>query len=333
MTGHDGRAGAYVQAQLVGQSPAFRTVLDGLTRAALVTAPVLIHGRTGTGKELVARAIHYSGERRVRALVPVNCGGIPDGIFESELFGHVRGAFTDARTDREGLVARAAGGTLFLDEVDALSPKGQVALLRFLQDLEYRPVGASASTRSDARIIAASNADLAEAVERRTFREDLFFRLTVLSIAVPTLAEREGDVALLAAHFLPRISRRYRLPEKRLSGGTLRAMEAYDWPGNVRELENFLHNACVMTDGDLITQKPTRRLALGSRSRPVLDAEPFEPAAGFHAAKAAAIARFERSYLAQVIKEAGGNVTRAAEIAGTERRTLGKLLKRHGLGG
>ena len=166
----------YARAQLIGDSLAFQAVLEGLAKAAAVDAPVLIQGRTGTGKELVARAIHYTGRRRDGPFVPVNCGAIPDTMTESELFGHVRGAFTDARADREGLVAQANRGTLLLDEVDSLSAKGQVVLLRFLQDQEYRPVGARGLRRSDTRILAASNADLAPAVARGAFREDLFYR-------------------------------------------------------------------------------------------------------------------------------------------------------------
>jgi two-component system response regulator GlrR len=321
----------YAETQLIGDSPAFRAVLEGLARAAKVTAPVLIHGRTGTGKELVARAIHYTGPRQSAAFVPVNCGAIPDTMFESELFGHVRGAFTDARADHKGLVAQADGGTLFLDEVDVLSAKGQVALLRFLQDLEYRPLGTSTLRHSDARIVAASNADLALAVADGSFREDLFYRLAVLTVETPPLAARPGDIAPLARHFLMRIARRYGLPEKRLSAKTLCALESYDWPGNVRELENFLHRACVMTEDEVIVLAPGRPCE--GRGRAVAGLDTAAPGGRYHAAKAAAIACFERAYLRRVLEEAGGNVTRAAGIAGTERRTLGKLLKRHGLRG
>jgi two-component system, NtrC family, response regulator GlrR len=318
----------YARAQLIGDSPAFQVVLEGLANAAGVDAPVLIQGRTGTGKELVARAIHYTSHRRDGPFVPVNCGAIPDTMMESELFGHVRGAFTDARADREGLVAQADRGTLLLDEVDSLSAKGQVVLLRFLQDLQYRPLGARALRRSDTRILAASNADLALAVARGGFREDLFYRLAVLTIETPPLASRADDIAPLARHFLARIAGRYGLPEKRLSPRALRAMECHDWPGNVRELENFLHRACVMTEGDVVDLLPG-----GPCQQKVVEPPPNAtlPRAGFHAAKADAIARFERIYLSRVLAEAGGNVTRAAGIAGTERRTFGKLLKRHDL--
>lgn len=360
----------FARARLVGDAPAFRAALDIAGRAAHVAAPLLIHGRTGTGKEQLARAIHYSGDRAEQPFVPVNCGALTESLLESELFGHVRGAFTDARADRDGLVAQAEGGTLFLDEVDALSPRGQVALLRFAQSREYRPVGAPAPRRSSARIMAACNGDLPAAAALGDFREDLFWRLAVLVIELPTLAERPGDPSRLAAHFLPAICRRFGLPAKRLSPAAEAAIEAHDWPGNVRELENFLQYAVVMTDGEVIDLAPGRSAALaagaeaaraawpqpeialgpgtarpdphaGGAAQPssgACAADPDAPAipaptGGFHEAKAAAVARFERDYLRAVLTRAGGNVTRAAELAGTERRTLGRLLKQHGLRG
>lgn len=342
-SGAASRLSRFARANLVGEAPAFRRALDVAARAARVAAPVLIHGRTGTGKEQIARAIHYSSDRADKPFVPVNCGALTESLLESELFGHVRGAFTDARADRDGLVAQAEGGTLFLDEVDALPAKGQVALLRFAQSLEYRPVGASAPRRSDARIVAACNGDLPAAAACGAFREDLFWRLAVLVIDLPPLAERPGDPGRLAAHFLPAICRRFGLPPKRLGRGALAAIEAHDWPGNVRELENFLQYAVVMTDGEVIDLAPGAPCAFDAapaapRPLPADAADPAaEPAlpidAGFHEAKAAAVARFERDYLRAVLARAGGNVTRAAEIAGTERRTLGRLLKQHGLRG
>lgn len=329
---------------IIGNSSIMRHLLRAIRRASVVDAPVLIEGRTGTGKELVAREIHQTGTRAGFPFVPVNCGALPDSMLESELFGHTKGAFTDAREARAGLIGEAEKGSIFLDEIDSLSPKGQASLLRFLQSGEYRPVGSDHVRSADVRIIAAANTDLMTQVQAGAFREDLFFRLGVLILRTPCLNERPSDVEPLARHFLTKICRTYNLAERRFSARTLDAMVRHPWPGNVRELENFVHRACVMTDGDVIDTIPgqlcpdrgpvARQSAApedqGSAGDPGTG-DRADPIPGFHAAKAQAIETFERGYLARLMEAASGNVTRAAVLAGTERRTLGKLLKRHGL--
>ena len=310
-----------LQGAFVGSSLAFRAMLTQLRRVASSDAPVLIEGQTGSGKELAARAIHYGGTRRDGPFVAVNCGALPDHLLEAELFGHERGAFTDAKTARRGLVAEANGGTLFLDEVDSLSPKAQVALLRFLQDQHYRPVGGSRELHTNVRMIAATNQPLQHAAR---FRADLLYRLKILHLALPPLSERPGDAQELAQHFVGVFCAKYHLPPKRFDEATLGWLAQHDWPGNVRELENWVHRELLMTEGSVISAVPAdfdapRRTA-GQ-----------EQLACFHQAKAEAVRLFEHDYVLTLLRQTGGNVTRAAQIAGKERRAYGKLLKKHGI--
>jgi DNA-binding NtrC family response regulator len=267
--------------------------------------------------------VHYLGARRDRPFIPINCGAIPDSLVEAELFGHERGAFTDARQARPGVVAQADGGTLFLDEIDALSPKAQVTLLRFLQDQRYRPLGHRRELACDLRVIAASNRPLAQLVEQGQFRGDLLYRLNILWLPIPPLRERPGDAELLAQHFLRVLCAKYALGPKRFHADTLRWIAAYHWPGNVRELENLVHRQILLVEGDEILYCGEDGAA-GS-SAPARDAEDF------NRAKARAVAQFERSYLSRVLAQANGNVTLAARLAGKERRAFGKLLKKHGI--
>lgn len=314
---------------LIGASTAFREVLRLITRVARYDAPVLIEGETGTGKELCARAIHYLGTRQGQPFIPVNCGALPDNLVENELFGHEKGAFTDAKQSQVGLVAQAQGGTLFLDEIETLSPKGQVALLRFLEDFEYRPLGGKGLRKADVRLIVAGNTELTLLVERGEFRRDLFYRLNVVTIDIPPLRERKDDIKLLAEAFVSQASVRYRLPLKALDLSSLAWMENHDWPGNVRELENVIHRAYVISDGACIrlAAGDTVRCALASGDEPKNDSVERD----FNAAKARVIQEFEQAYLRQLLTETSGNVTVAAKRAGKERRALGKLLKKHGL--
>ncbi len=235
---------------LIGESPAFRHCIRLIYQMAAWDATVLIQGETGTGKELAARAIHYLGRRRSAPFIPVNCGALPETLVESELFGHVRGAFTDARETRSGVIAQAEGGTLFLDEVEAMGPRAQVALLRFLQDSEYRPVGGTVVRGANGRVVASSNVPLAELVARKAFRSDLLFRLDVLPLALPPLREREADVVILALAFLRRFSRQYRQRPKTLDTASLAWLQRHTWPGNVRELENLMHRHRTGGTGD-----------------------------------------------------------------------------------
>lgn len=316
--------------KLVGRSPSFLAVMELIRRFADCDATVLVQGETGTGKELVARAIHYQSARRSFPFIPVNCGALPDTLVENELFGHARGAFTDARDARRGLIAEAQGGTLFLDEVEALTPKVQVTLLRFLQDLEYRPVGGNVVRNADVRIIAASNATLETLQKDHHFRQDLLFRLNVLAIDLPPLRDRHNDVVLLAEIFLRRLAEQYRRPAKHLHPEAVSRLLNHPWPGNVRELENLIHREFLMTDAHVIelrslespgSRKATAEAAVRQRLT----------AARFQDAKASAIAHFERNYICELLSRTNGNISQAARISGKERSRLGKLVKKYGL--
>lgn len=318
----------------IGRSPAFRRLVALIRKMSPYDATVLIEGETGAGKELVARALHYLGARRNAPFVPVNCGAVPENLIESELFGHAKGAFTDAREARRGLVALAHKGTLFLDEVDALSQRAQVALLRFLQEKEFRPVGSERMERVDVRIIAATNANLAQAVAEGSFRGDLLFRLNVLSLWVPPLRQRPEDIPLLAERFLEEFRKRYGKPMHGITATSLNYLCSYHWPGNVRELENVIHREFLLTDDDwLDLARPgvdraaqERRGHHGDRRlRRSLHQEVFS------IAKQQALTEFERTYLMGLMQDANGNVSLAARRAGKERRAFGRLLKKHKL--
>jgi two-component system, NtrC family, response regulator GlrR len=308
---------------MIGHSEAFRAVERLIDKIAAYDAPVLIEGETGTGKELAARAIHYRGVRRDRPFVPVNCGALPDPLIESELFGHRRGAFTDARHDQPGLVALADSGTLFLDEVDALTPKAQVTLLRFLQDQQYRPLGGRHEERADVRVIAASNRPLDGLVETGQFRIDLLYRLKLMHLPLPPLRERRGDVGFLSKHFIEIGSARFVRAVRPLTEGTIAWFERYRWPGNIRELEHVVYHGLLLCEGPEIAIAPPPSFA-NATIDPLV-----EPS--YRHAKEQAIADFEHAYLSQLINLANGNISIAARIAGTERRHLGRLLKKHRL--
>lgn len=318
---------------LVGESPPFLDLLRSVGRVARhCSAHVMIRGETGTGKELVARAIHYLGARRDFPFVPINCGALPDLLAENELFGHRAGAYTGANAASAGLLQLAHRGTLFLDEVDCLPAKTQVALLRFLQDGHFRPLGGLREECVDVRIVAASNRCLDEEVRAGRFRADLYFRLNLIAIEVPPLRHRTGDVRILSHHFLKECARRYRLPDKCLHDQTLRRMVEYTWPGNVRELENLIHRAYLLCDEQqLRIPMPGIAPATSPPLPPqVRDGEVDE--LSYRSAKSRALQEFDRAYLTHLIQRTAGNVTKAAALAGKERRSLGKLLKRYGIG-
>jgi len=315
---------------LVGRSAAFRSATHLIQRLANANVAVLLRGETGTGKELAARAIHYLGARRNFPFLPINCGAIPDMLVESELFGHVRGAFTDARDTQPGLVVQADDGTLFLDEVDALSTKAQIALLRFLQDGSFRPIGAKGAAQSKARVIAATNADLEERVQCGAFRRDLFFRLSVVPVHLPPLREREGDVRLLAEAFLHNLVHENVGGPRWIDPASLRRLERYAWPGNVRELANVIQRAFLLAEGDCLRLADD---ALG----PSADQD---DAAGiveiglsgsYRQARNQVLADFERRFVERALAESAGNVSLAAKRAGKERRSFGRLLKKYGI--
>jgi two-component system, NtrC family, response regulator GlrR len=315
------------RAHLLGNSPAFLRAVEIARKLSTCDVVALVQGETGTGKELVARAMHYGGARTSGPFVPVNCGALPDNLVESELFGHVRGAYTDAREDRAGLIAQAEGGTLFLDEVEAMSVATQVKLLRFLQDSQYRPVGGRSLRTANVRMITATNVDLRTLVDKGVWREDLLFRLQVVPFVLPPLRERGQDVLLLARNFISVFAKRYGVPERELHPDTVGAMLEYSWPGNVRELENLIHRQFLLERGPLIEFSAHAAAAepvAEERSTALTDRS-------FREAKAGAIAQFERAYLAELLARARGNISAAARMCGKERRDLGRLIRRHGL--
>jgi DNA-binding NtrC family response regulator len=306
---------------LVGNSPNFVCQLAAVPTIAGCDAGVLILGETGTGKEVFAEAIHYASARASKPWVAVNCGGIPAELIESELFGHVRGAFTGASCARSGLVREAEGGTLFLDEVDSLPYGSQSKLLRFLQDKSYRPVGSSKLIVADLRVIASSNQDVLALIARGRFRQDLFFRLNVLSIHLPPLRERREDIPLLARHFVRKACQGAKRPVLGISPTVLASWLTHDWPGNVRELRHAVERAVLFTDPQSSCIEPRKE-------SPIAPPEPRVDAS-FRSAKARVVTHFERSYLEQALRTCDGNITRAAELAGKNRRAFFQLLRKH----
>lgn len=306
---------------LVGNSPTFLKQLSRLPTIAGCDAGVLILGETGTGKELCAQAIHYLSARASKPWVAVNCGAIPNDLVEDELFGHVKGAYTTALTDRRGLVRDAEGGTLFLDDVDTLAPGAQAKLLRFLQEKEYRSVGSNTLHRADVRVIAASNQKLADRARQGGFREDLFFRLNVLAVHLPPLRERREDVALLATHFLLKYAQGWKRNVEGISAPALELLLAHAWPGNVRELKHVIERAVLLAEGPVI-QAHDIELAGQAESAPAAG-EPFRRA------KARAIERFERNYIEQLLSDHQGNISRAARAASKNRRAFWQLIRKH----
>lgn len=309
---------------VVGRSREFVATLRRLRRLASCTAPVLIGGETGTGKELAARALHYLGPRAGHPFVPVNCGAIPDALLESELFGHQRGAFTDAVESRMGLVAVAGAGTLFLDEVDSLAPRAQVVLLRFLQERRYRPVGGDREHESHATIISASNTDLAARVREGSFRRDLYFRLRVGDVVLPPLRRRGNDIELLAGHFLRKLAGQYRQPLRLPDAGAIAWLHAQRWEGNIRELENVLHRAYLLSSGRSITVTDLQD-ATGTHSQP----DDLDMTLSFDDARRSVTEAFERRYLCELMRRTAGNISAASRLARKERRALGRLLVKH----
>jgi DNA-binding NtrC family response regulator len=302
-------------AGLIGESKAMRDVFQAIAKAAAVRATVLITGESGTGKELAARAIHYNSSRASAPFVPVNCGSIPENLLESELFGHVRGAFTGATEARAGFFQTADGGTIFLDEISDTSLPMQAKLLRVLQDGRIYMVGSSRPREVDVRVLAATNKELPTLIKNRVFREDLFFRLNVIALSMPALRQRGDDVLLLASHFATKFAEELARATPRFSDEVLHALQNYSWPGNVRELENLIHRLVVMTEADVIEVPdlpPTMRFSLGRGVG--LDRT---------------LAEVEAEHIRNVLASVGGNKTRAAEVLGIDRKTLREKLKLH----
>jgi DNA-binding NtrC family response regulator len=308
-------------AKLIGRHPAFVAAVQTIPVLARSARPVLITGETGTGKELVAHAIHHLSCRRGFPFIPVDCGALPDHLIENELFGHSRGAFTDAHADQRGLIALAEGGTLFLDEIDALSPTAQAKLLRFLEERTYRPLGADRFLRANVNVLAATNRNLEDLVRERRFRSDLYYRLNVLHLHLAPLRERRCDIPSLARHFVNSLCADAGIAPKTLTPPALRLLEAHDWPGNVRELLNVLQRAVVFTEGPQILPC---HVAIPSVAH-CTDRDD----GGFRHARARAIAVFEKRYVEELLSKHAGNVTRASREAHKDRRAFGRLIKKH----
>ncbi|MCM3870585.1 MAG: sigma-54 dependent transcriptional regulator [Pyrinomonadaceae bacterium] len=304
--------------KVIGESPVFLDQLRKIPMIAKCEANVLIAGETGTGKELYARAIHYGSSREGRPFMPINCGAIPAELVENELFGHERGAFTSAATLQTGLIEEANGGTLFLDEVDCLPVFAQVKLLRFLQEKEYRPLGSSKIRRADVRIIAASNLNLEEAVANGKVRQDLYYRLNIVSLILPPLRERREDIPLLARHFLARFASELDKDVCDFSSEALQLLMVHHWPGNVRELEHVIERAVVLCEGSVL--QPHDLVSPAGRSG---------AQQSLREAKAKEIARFERDYIQGLLSACKGNITRAAQVAQKNRRAFWQLIQKH----
>ena len=318
-------------AGLLGESPAMRQVKSTIAAVAASDYTVLIRGESGTGKELAARAIHALSRRVDGPLLSVNCPAIPDQILESELFGHVRGAFTGAERDRRGLFVAANGGILVLDEIGDIPMSVQTKLLRVLQEREVRPVGSSKSIPVDVRILAATNQDLEARIADKTFREDLYYRLNVLTVRLPPLRERRNDLPLLATAFLERACREMGLGDKELSPEGLAALTGRDWPGNVRELLNFVRRLTVFSHGDVISAAAVANADPGHGAEAGDDDEVDGATTPYLEAKAQVVDVFTRRYVERLLKQTRGNVSEAARASGLERVSLQKILRRLGI--
>ena len=305
--------------QLLGESPAFLAEIRKIPLLAQCDVHVLISGETGTGKELCARAIHYLSPRAGRPFIAVNCGAIPVELVENELFGHERGAFTDASTAQGGLIHEAEGGTLFLDEIACLPLLAQVKLLRFLQDKEYRRLGSTKTQQGDVRVVAAMNIDLEEAVREGKLRQDLYYRLNIIPLVLPPLRERREDIPLLARYFLAKYAAQLNKDVTDCSPDVMQLLVLYEWPGNVRELEHTIERAVVLSEQAVIHKADIilPRVAAAAHQD------------SFQEAKAKVIAQFERTYIQGLLLAHQGNITKAARAAQKNRRAFWQLMRKH----
>jgi two-component system NtrC family response regulator len=312
---------------LVGEDLRLRRVMQIVGRVAATDASVLITGESGTGKELVAEALHRNSARRGRPFVKVNLGGISASLFESEMFGHVKGAFTDARNDRKGRFELADGGTIFLDEIGELDAAGQVKLLRVLQDRTYEVLGSSATRTVDLRVVAATNRNLAELVSRGLFREDLLYRLNLIAIHLPPLRERRGDVALVARRVLGTLASVYRRERLELSPAALRFLESQGWPGNVRQLKQWLERAVLISPDQAVLE------IAHLQATAAMEAPPEAPRSedGLPAVGSMTIDEVERAMIEKSLRHHQGNVSRAAESLGLSRAALYRRLEKYGI--
>ncbi|HVG52961.1 MAG TPA: sigma-54 dependent transcriptional regulator [Vicinamibacterales bacterium] len=311
---------------MVGESAGMMRLREQVAMAAPTNGRVLIFGENGTGKELVARNVHGLSLRRAGPFVEVNCAAIPEELIESELFGHVRGAFTGAVADRRGKFELAHGGTIFLDEIGDMSLKTQAKVLRVLQEQVMEAVGGTAHIRVDARVLAATNKDLQTEIRAGRFREDLYFRLNVVPISVPPLRERRDDIPLLADHFVAMLAREYGRRAKQFDAGAVDVLQGYKWPGNVRELRNVIERLMIMVPGDRVTARDLLFLDQGIAPMAPADA-PAEPVMPLHDARD----DFERQYILRALAAQQGNISRTAEVLGVERSNLYRKMRSFGI--
>ena len=314
---------------IVGHSTSLRQVLEQVEKVADTDSTVLITGESGTGKELIARALHFNSRRADRMFVTVNCGALPEELLESELFGHVKGAFTNAVAHREGRFSLANSGTIFLDEIGDMSPTLQVKLLRVLQDRTFEPVGSSRTVRVNVRVVAATNQDLEVAIREKRFREDLFYRLNVIPIETPSLRDRRDDIPLLVQHFLEIMRREKGRPIESISSDALKLLCAYDWPGNVRQLENVVEQISVLS-----SEREIRVEDLPAQLRAPKEPLPFEAprVSSQGLAFNDVVERIQRDLILQALELSHGNKNRAAQLLGLNRTTLLEKMKKMNLG-
>ena len=310
--------------QFVGGSSLFLEVIKKIPLVAKCDASVMISGETGTGKDLCARAIHYLSARAHGPFVPVNCGAIPVELMENELFGHERGAYTGATCAENGLVQESDGGTLFLDEIDCLTPKAQVKLLRFLQEKEYRALGSAKTRKAHVRVIAATNAELEAAVKDGRLRQDLYYRLNVIPLPLPSLRQRREDIPALARHFLARYVAEFGKRVKDFSPEAMHALMLYDWPGNVRELQHVIERTVVLCERTVIRDSDIS-LPRGAAAAEAASLDSFKEE------KSRIIAQFERDYILSVLRACEGNISKAARLARKNRRAFWELMRKYGI--
>ena len=316
--------GRYNFSNIVGRSKPMQQLFEVIKRvAARRDASALIIGSTGTGKELVARAIHYNSDRKGAAFVPINCSAIPDTLLESELFGHQKGAFTGAHETRRGLIEEAQSGTVFLDEINTLSPSLQVKLLRVLQERVVRRVGGRENIPIDIRLVSASNQDLEEAVKRGEFRQDLFYRLNVVPVRLPDLKDRREDIPLLVHHFLQKFAQQHGEPQRRFSNEAMRVLMTHAWPGNVRELENAVEHALTMGAGETLLPEDLPA-SVTAPERDIVHEATLDDVT---------LAEVERRYILRILEKMGRHQIKTATVLGIDRRTLYRRLRQYGQAG
>lgn len=331
-----------IEQNIVGHSDTIKKVIKTILLHTKFLAPLIITGETGTGKELAARGLHYSGPLAAKPFIAVNCSTFTNDLFVSELFGYKKGAFTDAKSDHHGLLSAAEGGTLFLDEIDSLSLKSQAALLRFLQEKEYRPIGCNKTHTANIRLIAATNKHLPDSITEGVFREDLYYRLLILTVHMPSLRDRCEDITDLVQHFIQKLNSQYGLSRIGVSPELLYNLHQHNWPGNVRELENTIHRLFLTSENDLIDdvsslqfvpQKSNSGVETNTASLPFYFNEKQSELGQvtFAEAKKEAVEAFEYSFVQQVLNYTKGNITQAATLCGKERRAFGKLVKKYNI--